>query len=351
MLIRESRHVFKRFMYREGIALDRVLLEEDQKIESALICKSCQRLIIKPYFCNHCKVLFCQSCAMRYENPICELCNTERLTDTIQQFYRIMLAKYRVHCKNKNEGCELILYYENLEEHEDICHHERLLCIYPDCFEKIERKNYPFHIRNCPLRLLNCQYCFKDYKFIEIETHHLNCEMKMVQCYGCMRQVLNKFLNEHVEICDEIKVVCEKCETVFKKHEIGNHTEVDCVANLLKNFRESSSIALRELKDQIRVVKDKIEENSHLTENRCHQCQKVSCEVAIKCCEICNTKSCNICYKEFLKPCKACKKLFCPTCYGLSAQHKSCLACGETFGSLSEISLEPNKYYSVSAAN
>lgn len=38
-----------------------------------------------------------------------------------------LLNKFKVYCKNKNEGCEEILIYENLEKHENQCK-ECLLC-------------------------------------------------------------------------------------------------------------------------------------------------------------------------------------------------------------------------------
>jgi hypothetical protein len=330
MLIRESRHVFKNFMYLEGISLKRVLLDDGQKVEDILICKSCKQLVMKPFHCQKCKVLFCQSCAMRYETPTCEICKSDKLTENIQQLFRIMLSKYKVNCKHKSEGCDLVLYYENLEEHEDICLFERMYCIYPDCKEKIEKKSYIPHTKNCIHRLINCEFCSRDFKFNDIENHYINCEMKMVQCYGCRRQVLNKFLNEHIDICDEIKLVCERCGKILKKAEIGNHNEIDCVASILKNFRDTNMSTLSDLAEQLKTIKTKIEANDKMLSLYCHKCKKVSCEIALKGCDLCKTKLCNFCAKDLLKACKSCGKLFCPTCFAALVQHKSCLSCGES---------------------
>lgn len=67
----------------------------------------------------------------------------------IPHLYKIMLSKYNIYCKNTQTGCPLILFYENLIEHEDHCHHEKLLCIFPNCFAKIKWKFYPKHIKEC----------------------------------------------------------------------------------------------------------------------------------------------------------------------------------------------------------
>lgn len=301
MKLRSCDNIFTKFTLKKGIELKRVVLDQTEKIESLLCCKNCDLLVYKPYFCSNCNVLYCQICALLNESDLCSLCKSTSLTTNIPQFIKVMLSKYRIKCRNLDENCDFVLYYENLEDHEDNCYKEKILCLFPDCKEKVDRKNYPLHIKKCPLRIVSCRYCAKDYKYCEIWNHEMSCEMRMVSCYGCNRKVLNKFLNDHIDICDNIQVICSDCQTNINKSEMMNHSQMECFEIRSNRFKQESMVKVNQLFDQIQILEFRLDQINLCDSNKCDKCEKNGCSVEIEKCLECLFCSCRHCTKEFWK--------------------------------------------------
>lgn len=330
MYFRESRDLFRNYMYQKGIPEKRIIKTKDHlKLDKTLKCQTCQNLVINPTICTPCKSLFCERCSIDKKKK-CPKCGSI-LSKTIPQGYKIMLSKYNIYCKNRKSGCSLILFYENLLEHEDNCHHERLLCIFPDCYERVKRKNYPFHIKNCKFRIIKCKYCNKDFIYDDYNDHSVNCEERLVNCYGCNKQILNKFLAEHVEFCDKIKLICERCKKSFLKSEINNHTELKCVTSLILDYKKSYKIKLEDIKREFGKIEERIKNKEKFFIMNCNICKRFACEVALKKCQLCNLNLCTYCAKSSFRSCNNCHNLFCESCFKFSMENKICFSCNESF--------------------
>jgi hypothetical protein len=330
MYFRESRELFADFMYKKGIEEKRIVKTKEIKLDNSLKCLICDKLVINPSYCNKCKHLFCERCSVDI-NRTCTICPSENLTIKIPQAYNIMMSKYTIYCKNRKSGCSLILFYENLLEHEENCHHERLLCIFPDCFERIKRKNYPFHIKNCKYRIIKCKYCSKDFIYDEYNDHAVNCEERLVSCYGCNKQILNKFLAEHVEFCDKIKLICERCKKSFLKSEIASHTELICVTGLILDYKKHYEMKVKAINEEFFKIQNLIKEKEKYFEMNCNKCKRFACEVALKKCQLCKLKLCTYCAKSSYRSCNNCHNLFCESCFNFSMKNKICFSCNESF--------------------
>lgn len=329
MIVREFREIFNKYKFQNGIDLNRIILESNDRVEPSLLCHECSQLVVNPYYCTQCKFLYCEGCYITKKLNTCTACRQTPLINEYPPLYNIMLSKFKIYCKNKSTGCSLILYYENLLEHEDNCHHELLLCVFPDCNERIKRKNYPTHIRSCEQRLLSCPHCSADFKFSQLDQHLRNCDNRLVECYGCKKQVYNKYLEEHLEICEDVEVVCEKCSQVFLKRDIFNHTEHDCLSYALREFMMVSEAKLVELRTEINRAREKIKENDVIIQTACASCKKPACEVALKECELCKKRLCTACSRNLLITCTDCLKFFCQECFNHSVDDKVCYGCSQ----------------------
>ena len=329
MIVRESREIFNTYKYQSGVDISRVVLDPTDRVEPSLLCKECSKLVVNPYYCSQCKILYCEGCYVTNKQKTCTACHHTVLTNEYPTLYNIMLSKFKIYCRNKSTGCSLILYYENLLEHEDNCHHEPLLCVYPDCDERVKRKSYPYHIKSCKHRILSCPHCTTDFKYSLLDQHLQYCDMRLVECYGCRKQVYNKYLEEHLDICDEIDVVCSKCNQTFVKRDIFNHTEYDCLSQALKKFMVASEETLVTLRGEINKAKDKIKENDAIIETSCGNCKKLACEIALKRCELCRKRQCAACARTNYKSCSSCLKIFCNSCFNHSMDDKMCFNCSQ----------------------
>ena len=292
-------NIFSKFTLKKGIETSRILAEKGEKIEASLRCKNCHLLVCKPLHCSKCDVLYCQLCAALNWSDLCGICNTTPLSTTIPQIFRIMLSKYRITCRNKDEHCDFVLFYENLEDHEDNCHQERILCLFPDCKEKTDRRNYQIHVQNCQLRIVSCRFCLKDFKFLELGNHEFGCEMRMIDCNGCQRTVMNKFVNDHIEICSKLRIFCEYCQLSLARTDIDKHTKIDCFAYKTRVFRENSVRELDRLIDEVGRIELKLESINYSDGSRCATCERNGCSADVRRCGDCNHCFCRFCQREF----------------------------------------------------
>ena len=204
MLLKDNRDVFRAHVYRQGLEKERIIAIEGEELCAQLICFSCKRLVCKPSECESCAVLYCESCSI-FALGRCAICNQDTRRD-VKRETKQALCRIKVVCKNKEFGCTAVLFYENIEEHEENCLFERLLCIFHHCDARVERKSYPTHIQNCEYRLLVCVYCGISLQHKNLSSHIVNCELRFYVCPGCNKKVLNRFLAEHIDFCDQITV-------------------------------------------------------------------------------------------------------------------------------------------------
>ncbi|CAF3836751.1 unnamed protein product [Rotaria sp. Silwood1] len=165
----------KRAELKSTIQLDvllrnRVVLDSASPFADNVICSVCGNVFWKPVSCKNCSTVFCMKC-----RP------TGGILGKISSFFKIQqkfhgkngcedfeetqissqviheLAKLRVRCAYASNGCRVLLFYYELEQHERVCEFESIpceLCQYPlskrspmaehtrrACFEYMRNKN------------------------------------------------------------------------------------------------------------------------------------------------------------------------------------------------------------------
>ncbi|CAF1355120.1 unnamed protein product [Adineta steineri] len=153
-----------------------------------LECIICTDLLWKPIACNNCDSLYCSECIKSWlvkspENcPHCQNYVERRCSPFIIK----QLAKLQFACINQSNGCPEIIGYEVLEKHE------------------------------------------------------IECGYKLQQCSGCHSTVLEKELAKHEDDCESIRLTCSECNITYSRCDASSHTEITCLREQLRQFRQDS---------------------------------------------------------------------------------------------------------------
>ena len=88
-----------------------------------------------------------------------------------------VLEKQIVFCKNKNLGCEWQGKLSDRKHHLNYeCMKEIINCEFsPDCKIKDLREKIITHVKVCPYRLIQCEYCEENMTFENLEYHNKIC--------------------------------------------------------------------------------------------------------------------------------------------------------------------------------
>ena len=151
-----------------------------------------------------------------------------------------VLEKQIVFCRNKNLGCEWkgkLADRKNHLNHE--CLKEVIPCEYvPDCQIKDLREKIMVHVKICPFRLVQCEYCGEAMTFQNLEYHNKICPNIPVECSNkCGLKIpLNKLKYHLEEECDNTVVECPfnlvGCEFYEIRLKLKAHLEKDLERHL-----------------------------------------------------------------------------------------------------------------------
>ncbi|CAF1096024.1 unnamed protein product [Didymodactylos carnosus] len=159
---------------RNSICKERV----QSSIEEEYLCPLCYNLLLKPVECNNCQRVFCKQCidkCLKAKPNLCPFCENYQEKRCSPMFYAL-LCKLKIECINKPNGCDQVLLYELIEEH---------------------------------------------------ETN--KCLDQMKQCRGCLKNILKRDLDQHEATCDQIEIQCVKCSLIRKQN--SKHDQFDCLSN------------------------------------------------------------------------------------------------------------------------
>ncbi|CAF3686518.1 unnamed protein product [Adineta steineri] len=199
-------------------------------------CPVCDHILWKPVTCTSCENSFCFQCIQIWlfeqQEQIIECLDNEDENDYLAKSFSLtrcpfncspyiqrkcpsllisILSKLTIECRNKIYGCEKILFYEQLEKHEEEC----------------------------------CQY-------------------KIIHCSGCQQDMFKEHFDkeQHQLKCPNIKIKCTKCQSLFQRKD--KHNEFDCMEkkiDLLKQeliiFEEKSSKIYDIQRKKIEILDEK----------------------------------------------------------------------------------------------
>ncbi|CAF1245687.1 unnamed protein product [Adineta steineri] len=184
-----------------GIEVNCIVNSKESSID-LITCLICHDILWKPVTCEICENSFCNDCITLWleKHPSvcpnnCDYKQRQRPPLLLVQ----LLSKLQVICKNQHTGCEDVLSYESLEQHE----HE--------------------------------------------------CDFHMEQCTGCSKSMLKKERNIHEKLCDQIELQCHVCQVKYRR--INGHNEVECLQNCLVQLQ----IKIQVLEENDRIQKTTLE--------------------------------------------------------------------------------------------
>ena len=181
----------------------------------------------EPYSCPLCEGILYESVIDKCGHSFCLECSNNLLKESqkcpfsnlplsppfaMNIVVNTVLEKQIVFCRNKSLGCEWQGKLGDRKTHLNYeCLKETINCEFaPDCKEKDLRENILNHIKICPYRLIQCEYCDETMTFENLEYHNKICPNIPVECSNkCGKKIpMNKLKYHLEEECDNTVVEC-----------------------------------------------------------------------------------------------------------------------------------------------
>ena len=249
------------------------------------------KLFAEPYSCPLCEGILYESVIDKCGHSFCLECSNNLLKLTqkcpfsnlplnppfaMNIVVNTVLEKQTVFCRNKELGCEWQGKLGDRKTHLNYeCMKETINCEYaPDCKEKDLRENILNHIKICPYRLIQCEYCEETMTFENLEYHNKICPNIPVECSNkCGKKIpMNKLKYHLEEECDNTVVECPfnlvGCEYYEIRLKLKPHLEHDLerhlrmltnkIHNLEKGLSEANS-RIDELNNENNLLKKNIQ--------------------------------------------------------------------------------------------
>ena len=185
-----------------GIPLSRVIdLEKHEKLLPVLKCKICLNILLNPYDCSKCGNTFCYSCINKLKESMkkCPFgCSDYEIMPSsfaIKKF----LEQLNFTCNNKENGCNEIISYNNLEQHDKNCNYINAICPNNQCGIKIQWNLLNNHLQNeCLYTLFECPKCHLKINRKEFMPHTKICGIINKE-FDKQSPIINKLTKEEVE--------------------------------------------------------------------------------------------------------------------------------------------------------
>lgn len=160
-----------------SIDRERVINTHDHGILNELLCPICFCLLWKPRSCSTCQHLFCYQCIQTWLNenintcPLCRSLYEEKLAPPLIQS---VLSHYSIRCRNSSFGCQGILSYDCLEQHENL---------------------------ECKYLTKKCSICEQFILEVDLKEHKNSCKPLVMQCPFCQYSIKTELFDYHYEAC------------------------------------------------------------------------------------------------------------------------------------------------------
>jgi hypothetical protein len=286
---------------------------------------------LNPHTCDECLNIFCQSCINENikKNDSCICGVDKKKIVTAPKLIFDMLSKKFFYCKNKEEGCEQIINYNDILSHENNCRFRLIKCKNKECNIWKKNEDIEEHEKDCEFNLKKCCFCSKEIITKNLKEHEEDCEESIKICKGCKSEIKKKDLVEHESHCDKIKIKCDYCEIEFLRSFFKKHDVLNCLKNLIYDYENINLTHIRELKNEIETILDKLQENDNYLNYNCSNCNKFSCPGQLEKCNLCKIYFCNHCAKNILNNCDDCKMKLCLDCFEFSDIRTKCYMCND----------------------
>lgn len=146
------------------------LLTKDQ-LKEEYLCALCQAILVDPVECKRCKKRYHFKCLQKFfsETGMCPMqCENPKFINVKKEVEKKLL-KMQFKCRNFQSGCNVILNYLEVQDHDSSCQFQPVKCqAYSSCKTKCVRQEIERHEGVCAYIAVPCIYCRKS-----VQRQHL----------------------------------------------------------------------------------------------------------------------------------------------------------------------------------
>ena len=190
-----------------GISISRVIdLDKYENLLQILKCKICLNILLNPYDCSKCGNSFCFSCInkLKESDKKCPFGCTDYEIMPSSFAIKKFLNQLQFSCLNKENGCNEIISYNNIEQHDKNCEYINSICPNNQCGMKLPWHLLKNHLQNeCLYTLFECEKC------------HLKLNRKELVSHNKLCSAINKEFENHKVIMNKMT----KDDLIKKKEE------------------------------------------------------------------------------------------------------------------------------------
>jgi hypothetical protein len=151
------------------IDVDKIKLENNEKLNQLLICLICRGVLLDPMECSKCQRGYCSGCLSQLDKRKCSVCNNLTfLPPHIQTKHNLEEITFETLC------CKKVMSYNEYHNHFSDCPNSiqcvNTGCTYSDVKERLDR-----HLKICPFKKITCHVCNGHYFFKDMDTHMPSC--------------------------------------------------------------------------------------------------------------------------------------------------------------------------------
>ena len=210
----------------------------DPSLAALALCSvpTCSKLLRRPHLTTCCGKNICAACVdgvgAQAARPFCPVPNCghpERFGASLNRAHMKTVLEYEVRCGSQKIGCRW----------------------------RGKLSGYDSHQRECPLAVVNCDFCHISLERRHHSTHLDACEMYPMKCpNGCQMIFLRRDLTEHRETCRMEMISCpfvqyDCCrETQVRRMHLADHLDSACSAHW-KAVKESGQTLEKGWKDTL----------------------------------------------------------------------------------------------------
>ena len=232
-----------------------------------LLCKSCRHVARQPHLTSCCGEHYCHTCiaAILQDNKPCPSCKEDTFTIFMNKRDHRRILALRVHCTNKDRGCQWTGKVEQLDTHMDVnsgdCQYVDVECR-EKCGQQVQKHQLATHIANeCPKRDFTCVHCgFKATYEVVSEQHWPECQNYPVPCPNRCQigAVERNTLEDHLKMCSLQLVDCDfsyaGCNEKLQRQDMEKHVEENTQKHLALMAAASMKMSqeLQEQRDEFR---------------------------------------------------------------------------------------------------
>ena len=183
------------------------VLTAESTIENACYCAICFHLCNNPRTICPNQHIFCAECLSqnlnKSQNKNCPSCRLSCGEVRQLPFINRLIGALKVHCPNKDSGCDKTPEISDLKKHYDKCPYKEINCPNEGCGEPCLRIDLEQHQDKCLYQKVPCQDCDSEFRRLDLEAHRQVCQYRQEECTICNEPTIVAGMGEHLVACLE----------------------------------------------------------------------------------------------------------------------------------------------------